>query len=190
MSKSFFNHSLVVDNSTKHLSRSEFLINAATGLKVLHVGFVDFPITNLANNLHLKLSSVCTRLDGIDPNADEEIKKILSVSNGTIYNSWNEIPNDYDLILIPEVIEHVDNVRDFLETVGKYNGKLIITAPCAHLLSNNFCESETGFVEVVHKDHNCWYSPYTLKNVITKYCKTKTVNKLQWVEGSIVAICE
>ena len=156
----------------------------------MHVGFVDYPITNIEDNLHLKLSKACNRLDGIDPNANEEISKLLSVQNGTIYNSWDEIPNDYDLVLIPEVLEHVDNVRDFLETVDKYNGRLIITVPCAFLLSGHFQESEIGFVELVHEDHNCWFSPYTLKNIITKYCKTKTVTKLQWVQGSIVAICD
>jgi hypothetical protein len=24
-------------------------------------------------------------------------------------------------------------------------------------------------VEVVHPDHNCWYTPYTLANVLRKY---------------------
>lgn len=29
---------------------------------------------------------------------------------------------------------------------------------------------ETGtFVEVVHPDHNCWYTPYTFRNTIAKY---------------------
>ena len=25
------------------------------------------------------------------------------------------------------------------------------------------------FVEVVHPDHNCWYTPFTLSNTIKKY---------------------
>ncbi len=25
------------------------------------------------------------------------------------------------------------------------------------------------FVEVVHPDHNCWYTPYTLANTLRKY---------------------
>jgi hypothetical protein len=29
-------------------------------------------------------------------------------------------------------------------------------------------DTET-FVEVVHPDHNCWYTPYTLTNTLAKY---------------------
>jgi hypothetical protein len=25
------------------------------------------------------------------------------------------------------------------------------------------------FIEAVHPDHNCWYTPYTLANVLRKY---------------------
>jgi hypothetical protein len=28
------------------------------------------------------------------------------------------------------------------------------------------------WVEIVHPDHNCWYSPYTLKNTVTKFLKS------------------
>jgi hypothetical protein len=154
------------------------------------VGFVDYPITKPKKNLHLRIAAECSRIDGIDPNASEEIKLILSVPNGNIYDSWNDVPNDYDVIIVPEVIEHVDNIALFLQQLDKVKGKLIITAPCAYKLSKNFREENGLYIETVHPDHNCWYTPYTLKNVINKYSLTRQVTSMHWVVGSIVAICD
>ena len=91
---------------------------------------------------------------------------------------------------MPEVIEHVDNVALFLQQLDQVKGKLIITAPCAYKLSGNFREENGLYIETVHPDHNCWYSPYTLKNVINKYSKTRQVTSMHWAVGSIVAVCD
>lgn len=187
---SYFTQIVQVDDSSIHLSRLEFIKNLVRDKKVLHIGFADYPITKPKKNLHLFIASVCQRLDGIDPNIDEINKKILTVPNGTIFDNWNVVPNDYDIILVPEVIEHVDNVASFLQHLDNYQGMLIITAPCAYLLRNNFTKDEGTFVETVHPDHNCWYSPYTLKNVINKYSRTRQVKSMHWTSTSIVAICE
>jgi hypothetical protein len=185
----YFTQTVVVDSSFREISRLDFLKSLVTDLKVLHVGFVDYPITKPKKNLHLNIASVCGRIDGIDPNVTDEIKSILSVPNGNIYDSWNDVPNDYDVIIVPEVIEHVDNVALFLQQLDQVKGKLIITAPCAYKLNNNFREENGVYIETVHPDHNCWYTPYTLKNVINKYSKTRQVTSMHWVFGSIVAVC-
>jgi hypothetical protein len=186
----YFSQTVTVDSSSQGVSRLDFLTPMVTDLKVLHVGFVDYPITKPKKNLHLRIAPVCKRIDGIDPNATDEIKLILSVPNGNIYDSWNDVPNDYDVIIVPEVIEHVDNVALFLQQLDQVKGKLIITAPCAYKLSGNFREENGLYIETVHPDHNCWYSPYTLKNVINKYSKTRQVTSMHWAVGSIVAVCD
>ncbi len=186
----YFTQKISVDTTSRETTRPEFIKQSVKDLKVLHVGFVDYPITNTKKNLHLNIAPLCKRLDGIDPNSTEEIKSILSVPNGQIYNSWSDIPNDYDLILVPEVIEHVDNVALFLQQLDLYKGRLIITAPCAYILNKNFKEEDGLFIETVHPDHNCWYTPYTLKNVINKYSKNRQVTSLHWTNASIIAICD
>jgi hypothetical protein len=185
----YFTQTVVVDSSSQDVSRLDFLTPLVRDLKVLHVGFVDYPITKPKKNLHLRIAPACKRIDGIDPNATDEIKSVLSVPNGDIYDSWNNVPNDYDVIIVPEVIEHVDNVALFLQQLDQVKGKLIITAPCAYKLSGNFREENGLYIETVHPDHNCWYSPYTLKNVINKYSKTRQVTSMHWAVGSIVAVC-
>ena len=48
----------------------------------------------------------------------------------------------------------------------------VITVPDAYsCMQRHFdyaAQAET-FVEVVHPDHNCWYTPYTFSNVVRKY---------------------
>jgi hypothetical protein len=189
----FFVQKVQVNTGYKKLDRFDFLLNFVKNKSVLHVGFVDYPITDVSTNLHLKLAKECNIIDGIDPNLNDDISKLLSVSNGVLYSSWEEISNkNYDVILVPEVIEHVDNLKSFFELLDTINGTLIITAPDAYLFRNSFQEINDpnfNFQEFVHPDHNCWFSPYTLKNVINKY-SNKKVKDLYWIKGSIVAICK
>jgi hypothetical protein len=186
--KSFYVQKLSVDKTFLNSKRISFFKQFIEGKKVLHVGFVDWPITNLKNNLHLEISPLCARLDGIDPNYKEELN--LNVSNGKIYLSWDEVPNDYDIILVPEVIEHVGNIESFLKLISSRNGTLIITAPDAVLLQHHFQSTDREFLEAVHPDHNYWFTPYTLKNAIDKYSEKKVVS-LHWIQNqSIAAVCK
>ena len=172
------------------MGKLNFFLRYVKDKKVLHIGFVDHPITNLNNNLHLNLAPYCARLDGYDINY--KFEKELAVGNGNNYNNWDDVPDDYDLILVPEVIEHVDNVELFLKQITKKRGTFIITAPDAFMHSNRYMATNQhgDALEVVHPDHNCYYSPYTLKNVITKYSE-KNIKSLHriWYH-SIAAICE
>jgi hypothetical protein len=185
----YFVQNIRVQNNN-NVDRIQFFINIVKGKKVLHIGFVDYPITNLNNNLHLNLSPHCSRLDGYDINY--KLEKELVVSNGKNYTCWDELPNDYDVILIPEVLEHVDNVGLFLKQVSAKNGLMVITAPDAFLHSNRYqvLNPQGDALEVVHPDHNYYYSPYTLKNVIEKYSikRVRTLHRIY--NHSIVAICE
>jgi 2-polyprenyl-3-methyl-5-hydroxy-6-metoxy-1,4-benzoquinol methylase len=139
---------------------------------VIHFGCTDWPIFDSNNNLHIKLSKHAKVLHGfdIDKEGIENLKKFV---NQEYFSAFSEIPDiEYDICLVPETIEHVDNVRLFLEELSKVRANtFIITAPncfSKEHLSRNFY-ADDYFVEVVHPDHNCWYSPYTLKNQIEKY---------------------
>jgi len=188
------NFKLWVDKTFKERSRLDFLIPLVQGKKVLHVGFVDYPKTRPEKNLHLTLSPYCSLLDGIDSN--KEGADLLNVPNGTIFNDWNQVKNIYDIILVPEVIEHVGNVQDFIETLDKYDGTTVITAPDAYLMYSRMKEEEGSrkgydwnWVEHNHPDHNFWFTPFTLFNTIQKYSIKKNC-KLYWLDmHSIAAVC-
>lgn len=160
--------------------------------KVIHFGCTDWPIFDPNHNLHIILSTCTAILHGfdIDKEGIQDLKKYV---NQDYFTDFSEIPNtEYDVCLVPETIEHVDNVRFFLEGLSTVNAKkFIITAPncfSKEHLSRNFY-GEDFFIEVVHPDHNCWYSPYTLKNQIEKYSKLKVDNVCLLEEDKMIC-CE
>jgi hypothetical protein len=186
--KDYFLQEVVVTKT--NLSREDFIKKHVQGKKVLHVGFADWPITTTKKkNLHLSIAVLCERLDGVDINITDEIRSILSVPNGEIYDDWADVDDIYDVIIVPEVIEHVGNLEDFLKIIDAFSSQVIITAPDASQLKNNFKMDPQGYKEHVHPDHNYWFSPFTLQNVVTKYM-TKDVKEMFWIKGSVAVILE
>ncbi len=153
-------------------NRVEVFRQICQGRRVLHVGCADWPITDVQASLHVQLDAVCAQLDGFDvhPDAFEVLQPYV---RGKFFSRWEEVTSEYDLIIAPEVLEHVPDVQGFLQQLDAVKAPhVLLTVPdasqCASRHFEFLSEGET-FVEVVHPDHNCWYSPYTLGNVIRKY---------------------
>ena len=168
----YFVQKVVVGRELAGRSRLDVFRQICQGRRVLHVGCVDWPITDPANSLHVHLDKHCHQLDGLDihPEAFPAIQPYVS---GRLYNDWQQVDAAYDLILAPEVLEHVADIGAFLASLDKVDAPdVVITVPdafsCMKRHFDYLPESET-FVEVVHPDHNCWYTPYTFSNVIRKY---------------------
>ena len=177
---------------TRIEDRNIYFENYCKNKKVLHFGCTDWPIFNPENNLHIRLSKNTKLLHGfdIDKEGIENLKKYV---NQEFFSDFSEIKDEeYDVCLVPETIEHVDNVKIFLNSLSNVNAKIfLITAPNCfandHMIRNINRSNE--FVEIVHPDHNCWYSPYTLKNQIEKYSKLK-VDKVVLMENEKMICCE
>lgn len=152
-------------------ARLDVFSQLCSGKRVLHVGCVDWPITDLQNSLHLQLDKIC-EVDGFDINT-EAFAQMQPHLRGRLYSRWEDVPHDYDLVLVPEVLEHVPDVQGFfreLDAVGA--AEYVITVPDAYSCMRRHFDYNAGaqtFVEVVHPDHNCWYTPFTLSNVLRKY---------------------
>lgn len=159
--------------------------------KVLHFGCTDYPIFNPNNNLHLKLSKICKKLHGFDIDI-KGLELLRTYYNGKYFSSFDQITEKYDTVLIPETIEHVDNIKDFLENIYRIDSKyFIISGPnCFNSHFSHGFKKNSGklFEEVVHPDHNCWFSPYTLKNTIKKYTNLK-INDIYLSNHDLMVIC-
>jgi len=159
---------------------------------VIHFGCTDWPIFDPNNNLHIKLSKCAKVLHGFDIDK-EGINNLKKYVDQDFFSDFSEIHDfEYDVCLVPETIEHVDNVKMFLEGLSTIKAKIfVITAPncfSKEHLSRNFY-GDDYFIEVVHPDHNCWYSPYTLKNQIEKYSSLKVEN-IKLLEEDKMICCE
>ena len=160
------------------------------GKSVLHFGCTDYPIFNPDSNLHMQLNEYVEELYGFD--IDEPGIEILKKYVDKPYYSTIEQLGDkhFDVCLIPETIEHVDNIREFLEGISVINcDKFIITAP--NCFSKLHMERNTWrgdmFEEIIHPDHNCWFSAYTLNNVVKKY--TPLIPVETYLTGGDTMVC-
>jgi hypothetical protein len=174
------------------VDRVPFFENIAKDKNVLHLGCNDWPIFNPTYNLHIKLSKQAKSIHGFDVDL-EGIENLKKYVNQNYYSEFNQLEgNVYDVCFVPETIEHVDDVRTFLEGLSTVNSEVFyITAPNCfakkHIERNFYGNNE--FIEVVHPDHNCWYSPFTLKNQIEKYSNLK-VDKVFLLDGDTMVCCQ
>lgn len=156
--------------------RVEVLREICHGRRVLHVGCVDWPITDPQNCLHLKLDDTCAALDGFDVHA-EAFAKLEPHVRGRFFSDWSAVTGAYDLVLAPEVLEHVGDVQGFLRQLDAVDApSVVLTVPDAYQCMRrhfDFVQNTETFVEIVHPDHNCWYTPYTLTSVLRKYTDWK-----------------
>lgn len=160
----FFNHNFKINRL--NIGTQSYILNTFVNKSILHIGCVDSLCYNKEHNLHIKLSSISKSLHGFD--IDKNGIDILNEDCPSVYftdlnNVYNEL---YDIVLIPEVIEHVDNLGDFINNMAKINTKeYFITAPDISLYNTNISGIGDNIHEAVHSDHKCWFSPYTLYNV-------------------------
>jgi hypothetical protein len=157
----------------------------------LHVGCADWPIFNINHNLHASLLEAAPTLEGFDPAADTiaEMSK-HPVFKDAVFHTILPTDKSYQLVLVPEVIEHVVNpgveLRRMLNCVA-VGGLLLVTAPNAFASSHmrNVSTSADGkHIETVHPDHKYWFSPYTLKYLVTSSLgDTIVIENVSLLEG-------
>ncbi|MGY2049042.1 hypothetical protein [Methylobacterium sp. JK268] len=161
--------------------RLPYIRQLCAGRRVLHVGCTDFPVFNPAHNLHIQIAGHCARLDGLDTDA-AGLKALSQFVQGTYYGDVSEIRDSYDLVLVPETIEHVHNIKEFLESLDRVSfAEVFITAPCllGWIGCFNYADfpgwrrghlsGQDDYLEEIHPDHKAWFTPYTLANCVEQF---------------------
>jgi len=164
-----------------YVGRQTFVIEYAAGKNVLHLGCVDEGLTAAKFEqgmlLHEHLSRVASSLWGIDIDpAGLDWMRSRGYPNLYLADIENlaDVPGLYqqsfDLIVLAEVIEHLDNPGRFLQSVGplmRPETELLITTPNASSLLN--LQQIWRNHELCHPDHNYWFSYRTLTGLLTKF---------------------
>lgn len=178
-------------------SRADILSKLCLDKKIIHLGCADHASVikrKLKRNkwLHKKLCDAAQRCYGVDISQEgiEIIKGLgyTDVAALNIIEDTSEIifSEKWDYMLIPEVLEHVNNPVSFLEAIRKkYKGvvdKLVITVPNA-FNRRIFVRAIKG-IEVINTDHRYWFTPYTLAKVAMN--AGLTVDKMMTCRGGIV----
>ncbi len=165
------------------VDRIEYLRRRCVGKKVLHIGCLDHPeiiVERVKNGTWLhgiisNVSKVCVGID-IDVSAYELVQKELGIDNIQLLDLSTSLDdkdlsplrtNEWDIILCPEVLEHITNHQQFLQNIRRFSHpgtSLIITGPNAFHFGN-FINALRGF-ESVNSDHKYWFTFYTLSRML------------------------
>lgn len=178
-----FNNGLNIRIAAPQLSistRWEALRPMVEGKTVLHVGFADHLdlIEEKYRNriwLHGQLIEVAARCVGIDINAEavDFVRNRLHIPDVYTANINERMPRElqqekWDVVVLGEVIEHLDNPGDVLKGLQSNlklgERKLVVTAPNFTAISN-IARAING-QECVNTDHRFWFSPYTLSRLL------------------------
>lgn len=168
----YFVQRVPVSTDILGVGRMDVFGKFCAGKRVMHVGCADWPITDPATSLHVALEPHCDMLDGFDIHG-EALDALRPYVRGGLYSRLEDIGGEYDLVLAPEVMEHVPSVEQFLAQLDAIDAPCyLISVPDAYQTRErhfDYVRASQTFVEVVHPDHNCWYTPYTFANTIAKY---------------------
>jgi len=163
-------------------NRDKFLIKESVGLKTIHFGCTDWPNQeNQIQNrqlLHIKLLKETPEIIGVDVDV-LGIEHLLSHFPNQIFICGDIASSDAvaqeivaslpKLILVPDVLEHIENQRDFLESLRKIlhktSAKAIITTPNAFALKT-FLPLFIG-KDFTHIDHCLLHNEFTLEHALT-----------------------
>lgn len=163
---------LVRSSDSDLLGRNNFLVHLVRESSVIHIGCADHleVITQkmtVGKYLHALLLQVCTNVVGVDNNvAGLSAMKELGFDPKTLITDreLDNLVGVFEFALIPDVIEHIHNVGDFLQNMKKLNVQhFVFSTPNGLSLGNRLslkCES-------VNSDHISCFTPYTLAKSLT-----------------------
>ena len=164
---------------TSRVKRKKFLIDEIRGKNVMHIGCTGGLLGNDNEEIHIKnynklndthylLSESAKKISGIDI-SKKKIEFLKSQGFDDLYTYDICDPNfnlnkKYDVILFPNIIEHLENVGYALKNIKSMmneDSKLIITTNNAFdilVIIKLFFNYES-----VHSEHTSYYSYSTMK---------------------------
>lgn len=164
--------------------------------RTLHIGCSDYPLRfNPQENLHVRLGKYTRNLDGFDLNTDQFSDLAMHVPGMYLSDPSHLVGFSWDVCLVPETIEHVENIGEFLRALHQNvnAGTFVISAPNAFgNRAPQWEESGEYLVETVHPDHRVWFSPYTLAHAVRTAVPEWTIRELWLIENEsqVVVVCD
>jgi len=168
------------DLSGRAVVREQFLEELAAGRRVLHFGFLDAPFMEdkvaRGDLVHARLRRVAARVYGVDIDAEalERYRAATGDADNGIADVGDsaataQLPQGFDLVLFPEVLEHVQNpglVLSHLRDLCLRNGGATLCVTTPNAFNAPWFMSALGGREIVHPEHYYYFSPYTLRRLL------------------------
>lgn len=151
------------------------IVNECRNKSVLDLGIVDHDVRYEQKKdwLHRKLKNVAKEITGLDIN--KEAIKILKSKGYNVVSADAEnfnLKNKFEVIVAGDLIEHLNNVGMFLNSVKKHMNKdsiLIATIPNCLSLSNWLELIFFGRIKYINDEHTIWYDENTIKRILENH---------------------
>jgi len=200
--------------SRQSVNREEYLVDVSRKKRVLHYGFLDSPFSEKrirsGELLHLKINNVASQLYGIDNDrvSLDRYRQLTGDMNNDVGDVQGEVQSGiashiYDIILFPEILEHLRNpglalanLKQLCVKGGKT--KLCVTVPNAYYAGVLLVALEGD--EIVHPEHYYYFSPATLRKLLRDagfnivemalYASRDTAALPGITKNGVIAMCE
>ena len=167
-------------SSLKLVDRDAYILSLCEGAKVLHLGCTDSPVYEsqwaAGRLLHPQLFSITTALCGVD--IDEQALAWMkerfegdyvaaNIESDAFVSAFQA--RDFDVILLPDVLEHTNNPYNVLANIRRAAGDgacILVSVPNAYSLKGVLRAALRR--EVIHPDHVAFHSLYTLTNLLAR----------------------
>lgn len=162
--------------------RQDFVLERCRGKTVLHVGCIDAGLLHerfaRGELMHQRLCEIAESVWGVDVDTSgiEYLRAQgydhLQVADAETLADQDALRSQsFDVIVATELLEHLANPGLFLTGVRELmipgRTELIVSVPNAFRLNTLYRVFRQ--VELVHPDHNCWYSHSTIVNLLRKH---------------------
>lgn len=158
-----------ISNDISTLARVDVFTKLCGGKRVLHVGCGTSASAATEPSLHQALAPACARLDGIDPRPGA-LDAIAAQAPGRLYARFEDIQDDYDLVLVPDLLGQVADAAGLLAQLDALRADcLLISVPDAFQCAAThfeYSQDAGALTEIASPEQRCWYSPYTVQNLI------------------------
>lgn len=178
-----FSNGVKFDMSTKlsNKPRIEHILNFVRDKNVIHFGFADhleliqkkIDKNTWLHKILVENTKICVGID-INWKSVEFVRNELGYPNVYCLDINNDsLPSEifehrYDVLILGEILEHVNNPVEFLSKIHEYFGDfadfILITVPNAFDITNLRCILEQK--EFINSDHRYWFTAYTLGKVL------------------------
>ncbi|MDP1695952.1 MAG: methyltransferase domain-containing protein [archaeon] len=161
--------------SKLYFDKTNIIVKECRNKSVLDLGIVDHDVKYEQKKdwLHRKLKNVAKDILGLDLN--EEAIKILKNKGYNVVSANAEnfnLKNKFEVIVAGDLIEHLNNVGMFLNSVKKHMNKdsiFIATVPNCLSISNWLELIFFGRIKYINDEHTIWYDANTIKRVFENH---------------------
>ena len=158
--------------SKLYFDKNKEIVKICKGKRVLDLGVIDHDVgyEMKKNWLHGDIKKVSKNLTGID--IDSTSVDVLKKKGYNVFAMNAErfnLKKKFDVVVAGDLIEHLDNVGNFLESVRNHlsgDGEFILTTPNSLSFANWVELIIFGKIKYINGEHTHWYDENTLRRAI------------------------